>query len=219
LAIEYKDTGRYDLAARTYGEVLDLVTATAGADHHTAASLWHNLAGLALARGDADRAEPAAARALRIRERDLGPDHFLVAQDLAVLGAVYLDQNRVAEAKPLFQRALSTDRRGRPVDQYEVAVNLSNLGICRLKRGERASAAVLLRRGLDIKKTVFGNDHPEVARQLNNLAVAVAVAVGNSQRAAEANDLHQQALTIARNTLGADHPLTRTCRRNACVSD
>jgi tetratricopeptide (TPR) repeat protein len=215
LGIEYKDTGRYELAARTYGEALDLVTKIAGPDHHSAASLWHNLAGLALAQGHADRAEPAAARALRIRERELGPDHHFVAQDLSVLGAVYLDQNRVAEAERLFQRALSIYHRGRPVDKYEVAVNLSNLGVCRLKRGDNVGAEGLLRQGLDLKKTVLSNHHPEVARQLNNLAVAI----DNPQRAAEADDLHHQALTIARSTLGADHPLTRTCRTNACASD
>ena len=87
LGIEYKDTGRYDEAARTYGEALDLVTAAEESDHLSAASLWHNLAGLALARGCPGQAAPAAARAVQIRERELGPDHHLVAEDLAVLGA------------------------------------------------------------------------------------------------------------------------------------
>ena len=211
LGIEYKDTGRYDEAARTYGEALDLVTATAGPDHLSAASLWHNLAGLALARGHPDQAEPAAARAFESVNAQLGPDHHLVAQDLAVLGAVSSTRTASTEAEPLFQRALTIFRRGQPADHYEVAVNLSNLGICQLKRGDSASAEALLRRGLDIKKTVLGNDHPEIARQLNNLAVAV----GHQQRTDEADDLHRQALAIARSTLGADHPLTRTCRHNA----
>jgi tetratricopeptide (TPR) repeat protein len=210
LGIEYKDTGRYDEAARTYGEALELVTVAEGSDHLSAASLWHNLAGLALARGNPGQAVPAAARAVRIRERELGPDHHLVAEDLAVLGSALSDQSRIDQAELAFQRALRIFEASRPVDHYEVAVNLSNLGICQLRRGDSASAEALLRRGLDIKKTVFGNYHPEIARQLNNLAVAV----GHQQRSDEADELHREALTIARHTLGADHPLTRTCRKN-----
>jgi tetratricopeptide (TPR) repeat protein len=210
LGIEYKDTGRYDEAARTYSEALELVTAAEGSDHVSTASLWHNLAGLALARGNPGQAAPAAARAVRIRERELGPDHHLVAEDLAVLGAALSDQNRIDQAELAFQRALRIFEASRQANPYEIAVNLSNLGICQLRREDFASAEVLLRRGLEIKKTVFGNEHPEIARQLNNLAVAV----GHQQRRDEADELHRQALTIARHTLGADHPLTRTCRGN-----
>ena len=73
LGIEYKDTGRYDEAARTYGEAFDLVTAATGSDHLSAASLWHNLAGLALARGCPAKQSAAAARAVQIRNANSDP--------------------------------------------------------------------------------------------------------------------------------------------------
>jgi tetratricopeptide (TPR) repeat protein len=210
LGIVYKDTGRFDAAEAAYAEALDLISAKGGVDDSAVASLWHNIAGLALARGDAHRAEAAAARAVNIRERALGTRHHLVAQDLAIHGVAVLEQHRTVEAEQLFERALAIFRARHPADQYDVAVNISNLAICRLQRNDAAGAETLLRQGLDLKQRILGQDHPEIARQLNNLGVAVAA----QHRLGEANQLHGKALSLARNALPAQHPLTHTCARN-----
>jgi tetratricopeptide (TPR) repeat protein len=211
LGILYKDTGRYDAAAGAYAEALDLITAINGPEHPNAASLWHNLAGLAHARGHPDQAAPLAAHAVRLREQQLGCDHHLVAQDLAVLGAALLDQDSVIEAEPLFERALTIFRGRHPADQYEVAVNLSNIAACRFACGDSIIAEQLFRQALTIKQAILGPDHPEMARQLNNLAVAVA----HQHREDETTELHRRALSIAEHTLPASHPLIATCRANA----
>jgi tetratricopeptide (TPR) repeat protein len=213
--IVYKDTGRYHGAELAYAEALELIIATCGPDDPAEAGLWHNIAGLAHARGRADQAATAAARAVEIRERALGPDHHLVGQDLAVLGAALLELGRSAEAEQLFGRALAIVRSRHPADQYDVAVNLSNLAACRLQREDGVGAEALFREGLSIKQMIFGGHHPEIARQLNNLAVAVAA----QQRLHEATDLHRQALSIAQNTLPAHHPLTNACLQNVAISE
>jgi tetratricopeptide (TPR) repeat protein len=213
LGIVYKDTGRYHAAQAAYTEALDLLATTSVSDDSAIASLWHNLAGLAHARGDADRAATAADRAVKLRERAVGPDHQLVAQDLAVHGAALLELGRTTEAEQRFARALTTFRARHPADQYDVAVNLSNLAACRLQRNDPAGAETLFRQGLAIKQAILGQNHPEIARQLNNLAIAVAA----QHRHHEANDLHQQALTTARNTLPANHPLTQACAQHAAL--
>ena len=120
-----------------------------GRDHRTTASVWHNLAGLALARGSAADGAVAATRAVQIRTCDLGSDHHLVGQDLAVLGAAFLDLGQLDEAEETLGRALDIFGARHPADQYEVAVSLSNLGICQLRRGDYTAAETLLRRGLE----------------------------------------------------------------------
>jgi tetratricopeptide (TPR) repeat protein len=211
LGILYKDTGRYDAAADVYAEALGLITALNGPEHPDTAALWHNLAGLAHARGDPDQAVPLAARAVRLREQQLRSDHHLVAQDLAVLGAALLDKDRAGEAEPLFERALMIFRRRLPADQYEVAVNLSNIAACRLACGDPTNAERLFRQALGIKQAILGPDHPEIARQLNNLAVAVA----QQHRENEATELNRRALSVAEYTLPASHTLIASCRANA----
>jgi Tfp pilus assembly protein PilF len=154
---------------------------------------------------------PLAARAVRLREQQLGADHHLVAQDLAVLGAALLEQNRVAEAELLFQRALDIFRRRHPADQYEVAVNLSNLASCRIACDDATAAEYLFRDALALKQAILGPDHPEIARQLTNLAVAI----GRQHRDDEARRLHLRALGVVEHDLLASHPLAATCRANA----
>lgn len=56
---------------------------------------------------------PLFQRALKIREKALGPDHLDVAASLNNLAILYNDQGRYAEAEPLIDRVLTTwDRAG-----------------------------------------------------------------------------------------------------------
>jgi tetratricopeptide (TPR) repeat protein len=84
LGIVYKDTGRYIAANHAYNTALGLIIAAHGPDDPATAPLWHNLAGLAQARGHPHQAIPLATSAVELRERQLGPHHCLVAEDLAV---------------------------------------------------------------------------------------------------------------------------------------
>jgi tetratricopeptide (TPR) repeat protein len=210
LGIVHKDVGRYDDAEAAYVQALALITSADAPGDALVASLWHNIAGLAHARGDAEQAATAAATAVQHREHALGSAHPLVAQDLAVKGAALFDLGRTTEAEQLFARALRIFQARHPADHYDVAVNISNLAACRLHGNDPATAEALFRQGLLIKQTILGADHPEIARQLNNLAVAIAA----QHRFDEANQLHRQALAIAQNSLPADHPLTRLCAQH-----
>ena len=214
LGIVYKDTGRYHAARAAYGEALALI-ACGDSDDGATGSLWHNIAGLAYARGQSHDAAAAASRAIDIRQRTVGPSHRLVALDLAVYGAALLDLNRIDEAEVVFCRALEIVRKRVPADRYEVAVNLSNLGACRLQREDPAGAEALFRDTFTIKRSILGGIHPEIARQLNNLAVAV----DRQGRTSEARALRDEALDIASRSLPPDHPLIGACHGNIAAAD
>ena len=95
-----KDTGRYDEAARHYGQARDGLETLLGQDHPDLAALFHNLAGLQHAQGNYDAGEPLARRAISLRGTP-SPTRARPssAGDLAVLGALLAGQRRYAEAE------------------------------------------------------------------------------------------------------------------------
>src|SRR5204863_6495419 len=68
-------TGRFDDAAACYERARRTLERELGPSHPELATIHHNLAGLAQARGDLAAAEPAARHAVALREDALGPDH------------------------------------------------------------------------------------------------------------------------------------------------
>ena len=174
LGIVYKDTGRHHEASAAYAEAMAALTDHCGPDHTLVAAVWHNIAGLAYARGQPIEAEAAARRAVAIRERADGMAHRSVALDLAVHGAALLDLERLAEAEHCFTRAVGILSRRAPADGYEIGVNLSNLAACRARSDDNQTAARLLREAIALKSPILGARHPEVARHEEDLAAIVA---------------------------------------------
>jgi tetratricopeptide (TPR) repeat protein len=208
LGIVYKDTARYHDAFATYQQAMAIVVADGAAGDSDMATLWHNLAGLAQARGKATDALVAAHHAVALRTCAHGPDHRLVALDRAVRAAILIDLGRTDEARVDVDHALAVFRRRAPADRYEVAVNLSNLAACHLPDDPRR-AATLHRQALEIKTSILGTEHPEIARQLHNLAHSTRASDDSSL----ADQLERRAYSIAVRTLPPGHPLIRICDR------
>ena len=156
-----KDTGKFDAAADHYARALTGMRATLGEDHPDLASLFHNLAGLAHARGRHAEGEPHARHAIALREQNFGPDSPEVAADLAVLGAVLAGQGRSEEAEAVFRSTLATWTRHRGPDHYEVAVSLHHLGVLHAAAGDHETASGELRRAWAVKNETLGPDHAE----------------------------------------------------------
>jgi tetratricopeptide (TPR) repeat protein len=208
LGVVYKDTGRYELAAARYASALH---AAGPADRDLRASIHHNLAGLAHARGEFAAAEAPARAALALREEERGPHAPQTAADAAVLGAVLVALRRFDEAERHLRRAYAiwTGRFG--PDHYEAGVCLHTLGVLEHRRGRSELALPVLMEALRIKATALGTRHPDVAAVLNNLAVLHA----DRGRTAEAAQHYRTALAILDATLGPAHPRTVRCRANA----
>lgn len=215
LGVVCKDTARYGEAGRWYRQALT-VAGNRGMDGQPlAATLWHNLAGLAHARGRYRDAEDAARRAIELRGRRFGAGHPEVARDLTVLAASLAGQGRLDEAEARYRDALTIVHRHLGTDHYEVAVVLNGLGgLARQRRRPRA-AERMQRDALSIKLRVLGAQHPEVAVVMNNLAVSL----HKTGQHLEADRMWRDALAILDQTLGPEHPTTVTCRENLTRGD
>src|SRR5258706_9231466 len=73
LGMTFKYLGRFAEAHAAYARARVILEALPDADPQDLAALFHNLGGLAHARGDLETAEPLARRAVEIRSRSVGP--------------------------------------------------------------------------------------------------------------------------------------------------
>ena len=190
-----------------------------GAEHPDVATLYHNLGGLDHARGHFAAGEPAARRAVEIRQRALAAGHPQVtetqfAADLAALAGVLDGQRKYAESEPIYERVLALFEQqlaaGDAAAEYEIAINLNNLAALYANTQRAPQAEPLYRRALMIKERLLGATHPDVAVSLNNLGVLLK-GLGRVDEAAEA---YGRALAIFEATLAADHPKLKAVRAN-----
>jgi tetratricopeptide (TPR) repeat protein len=87
------------------------------------ATLFHNLGGLAHARGDFAAAQEPARRSVDLRRRALADDHLAVAADAAALAAILDALGRDEEAEQLLRDAIACFERAFGPTHYEVAFN------------------------------------------------------------------------------------------------
>jgi CHAT domain-containing protein/Tfp pilus assembly protein PilF len=162
------------------------------------------LARVYYSRGDYANAEPLYQKALKIREKVLGPDHPKTAQSLDNLGQVYVQMGDYAKAEPLLQRALKIREKAPGPENPDTAASLNNLaGLYRLI-GDYAKAEPLYQRAIKIDEKALGPENPKTATVFNDLALLY------QQKGdyAKAEPLFQRALKICEKALGPEHPWT-----------
>lgn len=206
LGVWHKMQGRLDEAEAQYrSAALDL----AGPGGQLPPALLHNLAGLATARGEHQRAVALITQALAARRAAGEEDGAEAAGDLAGLGDALAGLGRHDQAIERYRQALALLRAGGLGDHPEVAFCLHNLGDALAARGrgdDVVEAEACYRDSLARKQAGFGPAHPEVAATVANLALLLA----EHGRAAEAPPLLSRALAITAGLEG-DHPVRRGC--------
>lgn len=178
-----------------------------------AATLQHNLAGLANLKGAHQRAEEHASRAVALRRTVAGQDRVALAEDLAVLAAAVAGQNRYGEARDLFAQASELCRAARPVRHYEIAVHLHNLAAIEQACGDLEAAERLYRQALALKERLLGLVHPEIALILNNLGTLL----HDRHDTAQAAHCYRRALRIADAADPPEHPTLDAVRHNLAL--
>ena len=131
---------------------------------------------------DYTAARPLYERALKIREKALGPDHPDVATSLNNLAVLLHVQGDYTAARPLYERALKIKEQALGPDHPDLALSLNNLAallkvqgdytalLFKVRGYDYAAARALYERALKIREKALGPDHPLVATSLNNLA-------------------------------------------------
>ncbi|MFN9735301.1 MAG: tetratricopeptide repeat protein, partial [Microcystis sp.] len=163
--------------------------------------------------------------ALALRKELLGERHPDVADSLSDLANLYNLQGRYELAEPLHQEALALRKELLGERHPDVASSLNNLASLYESQGRYELAEPLYEEALALYKNLLGERHPHVASSLNNLAILY-----ESQRRYElvealrlvkgyelyelAESLYVEALEIAEEKLGTDHPRTVKYRKN-----
>jgi tetratricopeptide (TPR) repeat protein len=169
-----------------------------------AASILHNLAGLAHARGDAATALPLALRGIDIRTSLPTADPHGLAQDRAALAAILIDLGQHRQAQNALAAVLHSRTRS-----YDVAVALHNLGSSQFRQGNFAEAAATLRHALRLKSVTLGWRHPDLGVTLYNLARCLQ----QLGRHSLAERHLRRAVTVLEDVVANDHPTLVACRQ------
>jgi tetratricopeptide (TPR) repeat protein len=153
-------------------------------------------------RGMYSEAEPLFKRALRIREKELGPDHPDVAMSANNLAGLYNAQGRYDKSEPLYRRALAIWENAHEPDHLNVARGLHNLGGQYYDLGKYTEAEPMFKRALEIRESKLGQNHPDVGNVLNNLGCLY----HDQGMTRDAEELLRRSLAIRRRSYGKYHP-------------
>jgi tetratricopeptide (TPR) repeat protein len=170
LGILAKATGQYARARRHYAVALPIVRRHPRNPWVELADLYHNLGGLAHARGDFVVGEPLARKAIALRARRHGPRAIVTWLDRAAHAALLDGLGRHAEAAKVYRAVLPVYRRHFGPRHYEIAVTLNNLGCSCARMGNTGEAIRHLRRSAELKARLFGPRSPEARLTRRNLA-------------------------------------------------
>jgi tetratricopeptide (TPR) repeat protein len=170
LGIVFKDTQRFEQAARHYQQALTLLEQTLGPNDPELAPLYHNLAGLEHAKDRFVEGEPLARRSLELRAAHDGLETTSASGDLAVLGALLLGQERYTEAETVLERSLAIWQGKYGPQHYEVAVVKHNLAALYQARGDQSRALRTYADVLNIKSHILGPTHPDVVSLHQHIA-------------------------------------------------
>ncbi|MGW9436994.1 tetratricopeptide repeat protein [Streptomyces sp. NPDC055607] len=215
LGITFKYSGEFAEAEGFYHRALAVLEDAGGLETEDAATLFHNIGGLAHARGDFGAAVGPARRAVEIRGRLLGDGHITVAADKAALAPVLVGLGELDEAEDLLKAALDVVERHYGPHHYETAVAVGNLAALRFRQGRHEESGALFLRCLRGKEAALGEGHPESAVTLNNLAV-VSLRLGDPDGA---RTHWTKAHGILTGSVGRDHPLLEGVRRSLAELD
>ena len=204
-ALEY-GTGNYAAAIAAFRRAIAIKELALGKEH---VSLAATLTNLALALGDSgDHAAAIAAgtRALAIAESKLPPNHPKRGFVLGVLGNVQLQAGALADARSSLERAqkiMEADGPHPPLDEV-----LQNLSVIYREAGELAAARAAVDRALEISTASYGPSLQQ-ARTLGRLAEVEQA----SHDVAHARRHVEQAIEMAKQAVGAEHPAVLTLER------
>ncbi|GAA1001781.1 hypothetical protein GCM10009555_106920 [Acrocarpospora macrocephala] len=204
LGVLGKYTGQFQLSEAYYLRALEICQSVYGGEHDSVAGIYHNLAGLAHAKGDYEIGDSWARKGIDIRTRLLGPGHPSVVADIGAWAALLYGCGRLDDAEAELRYAVKMVQRrnchGR--DAADLATHLHNLAAVRQCRGDLVAAIDGYRHALTLMEDLRGPDHPDLATTLVNLASSCI----RLNRADEALEYYRRAIDILGPQVEEGHP-------------
>ncbi|WP_020392969.1 tetratricopeptide repeat protein [Kribbella catacumbae] len=208
IGVAGKYRGDFDEAASADRRAFGIVNECGSDQLELRASLLHNIAGLAHARGEGMAAESTAREGIALRLASAATTPLDLATDRAALAAILVDLGQSVEARELLTDVLAVFEQTYGPEHYEVAVTLHNLGSLEHRSGDFEAATEALTRAVQIKRLALDRDHPDLAISLHNLACAQS-ALGLADQATES---FREAITLLTGAVASDHPTLASCR-------
>jgi tetratricopeptide (TPR) repeat protein len=202
-AVDYQRQGLHREAESAAAEALSMLDRSRSSLDFDGAAGLNDLATLAYAQGELDRAEQLFERSRKAYQALTGPDDPRLASVLYNLAGVYVERGRYEQAEPLYRTSLAIWDKAFGAGHSRQAEVWNNLGFLYLQQGRHKEAEAWLGKALAAWERGTGPSaavHSAVA--LSNLAMLRRVQGGFD--AAESR--YKQALAVEEKTFGQDHP-------------
>jgi eukaryotic-like serine/threonine-protein kinase len=165
------------------------------------ARLQH-LLGISLRKlGATEQSEGIMLKALRTRQRLLGPDHVDTAAAKHELSLLYKDQAKYPLAESLIREVLATRTAKLGADHRDTLAARHDLGVLYYSEGKYLLAEALLEEVVAARTIELGADHPDTLTSRHSLAQAYKT----QRKFSQAEALYKDVLAARIAKLGADH--------------
>ncbi len=198
----YQSLGRYEEAAPHLATALALREQSAGATSGSAIIGLSNLAGLALANEELDRADSLFTRALALQRARISKPDSLVAVLIDNLGSVAHHRQQDTTGERLHREALAIRRKLVSPSDDMIGYSLNNVAVSLGDQGRLAEAESLHREAVAIFKKNHPGPNISVADALNSLATALDLEGKN----AAAESTYVETIAMRRQLVGPEHP-------------
>ncbi|HSF96702.1 MAG TPA: tetratricopeptide repeat protein [Thermohalobaculum sp.] len=212
----------WPVCARLSPQVLTLTNHDTFADEcNGKLSRLLNQAGLFLmSRGDTHGAIVAFERSAALAERFFGADHPKRCAVLGNLADAYTDAGYLDRAEETHEWVLNVEQNRPSANLPTLAISCLNFGKLYWRRGKYNQAESLIIRAMEINTTTFGKNSVQYSRAAGALGMLYddwAEQPGEEWRRAEAENLKDEALQIARAMLGERHPDVSHCLSSRAI--
>ena len=201
LAVNLSDLGEYTEAEQNYARALEVYRAVYGERHPSIAVTINNLANLKARQDDLVAAERLFRETLEMRRTLFAEDHPAVVRAENNLATVLMQVGRPAESEAIFRSLIAREEARGLGQSPEALMFRSNLSES-LRRQQRLDEAEALARAVIEQRTKVQAGGLEVSSSL----VVLARVLRDQGKKAEAETTFEEALTIRRERLGAEHP-------------
>lgn len=170
LGMAQRQLGRFEEAATTYQEALDVLAASVGPEHPNVAAVQNNLGVVYRNLGRHADAMDLYTQAEKVRAATLGTDHPDYASTLNNLGALSHEMGEYRQAIGFFERARGVYREALGGGHPKTGGVVANIANAWAELGESAKAKEAYRESLAILTRALPDVHPLLAAPLTGYA-------------------------------------------------